>query len=440
MDAQHIPQPGDDSAPLHEVIGRIGPVIHIRAGRVPGAPTPRSTNTAPLGVLIVSDRALWARRLHDAIREAGAACTIVRTLADACISLGVEPVSSGSDGDVAHTQHATRTRPPNTSRSCAATWPIDIVISDCALPDGDAMPLAGLAAQREIPVILAAKRASVDLATCAMQWGMADLVEASGHVKSDLVNRILGAAARSRNLRSGRSEQARRLFRLHHAPAHANLSPARQSPSRTSDLTARPQPEQAVKNATNVSEFKGLIRGELDIEALLRTTLEFVLARSGPTNAAVFLPTTSGDYSLGAYVNYDCPKDTCDVLLDHLANAVAPRFESAAPNAIGGMTHLTDLDALNEFLGDDADWLKGSHVVGFPCSHDGEVLAIFMLFRDQRSPFNQALLEQVKTVGELFAAQLARVIHIHHRHLPKNKWGMIGDPPAETDDYGDMAA
>ena len=35
--------------------------------------------------------------------------------------------------------------------------------------------------------------------------------------------------------------------------------------------------------------------------------------------------------------------------------------------------------------------------------------------------------------------QLARVIHIHHRHLPKSKWGMIGDPPAETDDYGDLA-
>ncbi len=439
MDAQHSPNSGDDSAPLHEVIGRIGPVIHIRAGRAPALSAPRTPDTAPLGVLVVSDRALWARRLHDAILESGAACTVVRTLAAACDALGVEPNPRDSAGDVASTQHATRTRASNTSHPRAVSRSIDIVISDCALPDGDAMPLAGLAAQREIPVILAAKRASVDLATCAMQWGMADLVEASGHVNSDLVDRILGAAARSRNLRRERSEQTRRLFRLHHAPSHANLLDPRQSPSATSDLTARPQPEQAVKNATNVSEFKGLIRGELDIEALLRTTLEFVLARSGPTNAAVFLPTTSGDYSLGAYVNYDCPKDTCDVLLDHLANAVAPRFESAAAGG-NPLTHLTEQVALDEFLGDDADWLKGSHVLGFPCSHDGECLAIFMLFRDQRSPFHQPLVEQVRTVGELFAAQLARVIHIHHRHLPKNKWGMIGDPPAETDDYGDMAA
>ena len=215
-----------------------------------------------------------------------------------------------------------------------------------------------------------------------------------------------------------------------------NRAPTPQTGPGDSDLLHVP-PERAhtMKNVTNVSEFKGLIRGELDIEQLLRTTLEFVLARSGPTNAAVFLPTTSGDYSLGAYVNYDCPKETCDVLLDHLANAVAPRFES-----VKGMAHLTDEAGLNEYLDNDADWLKGSHVVGFPCTHGEECLAVFMLFRDQATPYAQPLLEQVKTVGELFAAQLARVIHIHHRHLPKNKWGMIGDPPAETDEYGDLAA
>ena len=46
---------------------------------------------------------------------------------------------------------------------------------------------------------------------------------------------------------------------------------------------------------TTALEFTGLIKQELDIENLLRTTLEYVLGRSGPTNAAVFLPTTSGD-------------------------------------------------------------------------------------------------------------------------------------------------
>jgi hypothetical protein len=74
------------------------------------------------------------------------------------------------------------------------------------------------------------------------------------------------------------------------------------------------------------------------------------------------------------------------------------------------------------------------------CRHSGETLAVFMIFRDRRNPFSAALLEQVKTIGELFASQLARVIHIHHRHLPKDKWGMLGDPEHGADGYDDLAA
>lgn len=189
------------------------------------------------------------------------------------------------------------------------------------------------------------------------------------------------------------------------------------------------------------SEFRGLIKHELDIEALLRTTLEFVLARSGPTNAAVFLPTTSGDYSLGAYVNYDCPKDTCDILLDHMANVVAPKFERQV-----GVAHLVTAAELKKRIGEDAAWLGESAVAAMACRHEGETLAIFLLFRDRRNAFPSGVLEQVRTVGDLFAAQLARVIHIHHRHLPKDKWGMLGDTPADNDgesygdNYGDRAA
>lgn len=192
-----------------------------------------------------------------------------------------------------------------------------------------------------------------------------------------------------------------------------------------------------MNQVTTASEFKGLIKQELDIEALLRTTLEFVLGRSGPTNAAVFLPTTSGDFSLGAYVNYDCPKDTVDILLDHMANVIAPKFEH-----VEQMVHLDTAEALDEYIGDQAEWLGDSHVAGFSCRHDGETLAIFLLFRDRHSPFGKALLDQVQTVGELFASQLARVIKIHHRHLPKEKWGRVGDPEPgyDSDDESDLAA
>lgn len=428
MDAPHERrQPENDP----QVIGRIG-AVHVRA--VAGSPQESSRSTG-YRVLIVSPRVLWVARLRESLLSLGATCAVVRSLRGAreALSAGSPEVAALSDN---------RRGCAGASVNGASRPSFDAIMSDCALPDGDGMTLIAEPSPRGIPVIMAAKLASVDLAVCTMQHGAADLIEHATAPDAALAARVLGLAERSRNLRSAGPQGQRRLFRLGRAPALDKPDDRRQNDPAPSDLlhapaknTAGAEAEAHMNTVSTVSEFKGLIRGELDIESLLRTTLEFVLARSGPTNAAVFLPTTSGDYSLGAYVNYDCPKETCDVLLDHLANAVAPRFE-----VVKGMAHLTSPAALDEYLGDDADWLRGSHVVGFPCTHDNECLAIFMLFRDQRSTFAQPLLDQVKTVGELFAAQLARVIHIHHRHLPKSKWGMIGDGPQERDDYGDLAA
>jgi hypothetical protein len=178
-----------------------------------------------------------------------------------------------------------------------------------------------------------------------------------------------------------------------------------------------------MKQLSLSTEFDGLIRHELDVEVLLRRSLEFVLAHCGATNAAVFLPTTSGDYTLGAYVNYDCPKDTIDILLDHLANCAAPRLIER-----DGILHVTDREGLAHDLGDEAGWLGESHAVGLACRADGEPLAVILLFRDSSTPFTPAVVTHVGTIGELFAAQLARVIRIHHRHMPKDQWGAIGDP------------
>lgn len=428
MDA-HSDTPPSDHRP--EVIGRIRPES--------SAPIAGGS----LRVLIVSERSAWTTRLRTALGAMNIVCDIARTAGAAYSALCIEEPESENES-AAPSGFARRETPRSGNRSArpseiARALSYDAVLSDVALPDGDGLALADAARILKIPVILAAKRASIDLASCAMQHGAADLIERSATTDSDLAARLLALAVRFRNHKLARSGGPRRLFRLRElASRDIPLLPPQTHPDVSDLLHVTRERAAHMKNVTNVSEFKGLIRGELDIEQLLRTTLEFVLARSGPTNAAVFLPTTSGDYSLGAYVNYDCPKETCDVLLDHLANAVAPRFENITSD--GGMAHLTDDDALAEYLDHDADWLKGSHVVGFPCTHGEETLAIFMLFRDQHAPFNQPLLDQVKTVGEMFAAQLARVIHIHHRHLPKNKWGMIGDPPAETDDYGDMAA
>ena len=45
----------------------------------------------------------------------------------------------------------------------------------------------------------------------------------------------------------------------------------------------------------------------------------------------------------------------------------------------------------------------------------------------------------LRIVADLFGKQLGRVIHIHHRHLPKDQWGGFGGVD-EGDDDIDLAA
>lgn len=311
--------------------------------------------------------------------------------------------------------------------------PLDVAVIDHNALGDDALILAERLSAMGICVVLTARRATPALARMARRSGCRAAF-AHGLRVLEIRDRLRRAAGWT-PASGSRPRGMRRLDRLCRRDSAPRTEQPRQEAPICTDLVHATRECMANMNqVTTTNEFSSLIRHELDIEQLLRSTLEFVLARSGPTNAAVFLPTTGGDYSLGAYVNYDCPKETVDILLDHVANTIAPKFEPSDK-----LVHLTTDEAMRTFIGEDAAWLGDSGVAGLACRHEGEVLAIVMLFRDRSSPFGPLLLDQLRMIGEVFAAQLARVIHIHHRHLPKEKWGCIGDPP-QCEDDDDLAA
>ncbi len=389
---------------------------HMHGALAAAGAVSAASDEGPIRLLLVSARADWRESVRAALSRAGTTCSGVGTLAAA-------------DQRLHAWGHA-----PDAANAADNHAAFDVVVSDAQLPDGPGLRLATAAREAGISLVLAGEDLGVDEAVAAMRAGAADML-APNISDPELIERVAAAAARAREQRRQRSRIVK-LKRMCRRLNTAREQVARQVDTLCTDLVqAYQELADQMNQVTTATEFKGLIRNELDIESLLRTTLEFVLGRSGPTNAAIFLPTTSGDYSLGAYVNYDCPKDTVDILLDQLANQVAPRFEH-----LPGLTVITERQELDRYIGDDAQWLEGSGVAAMACRHGGETLAIFMLFRDRRNPYSDALLEQVRTIGDLFAMQLARVIHIHHRHLPKDKWGMLGDPEHGADGYDDLAA
>lgn len=285
-------------------------------------------------------------------------------------------------------------------------------------------------------VILAA-RPAFDDAVAAMQAGASDIVPAGAPVR-ELHRRVMVAAARCATAR-GRSEardvRSAKLKTLCRTINKARHDLTRQLGSMCQNLAgAYKELSEQMAVVRLTSEFDSVIRQELDLESLLRVGVEFMLQRIGPTNAAVFLPAASGDFSLGAYVNYDRPKDTAEVLMDHLSAAIAPRIEHE-PEVL----EMNTRDELDARFGDGAEWIGDCAVIAFSCRHEGECLAVFTLFRDRSTPYSPEILPIIRTMSALFARQLARVIHIHHRHLPKHKWGHPGDPYGGADDI-DLAA
>lgn len=179
------------------------------------------------------------------------------------------------------------------------------------------------------------------------------------------------------------------------------------------------------------SEFRTLLKQELDVEDLLRTTLEYLLTKTGPTNAAVFLPDATDHYGLGAYVNYDCPRETVAVMLDHLCQAICPQM--ANENEI---VSFDDASEFAQWVGSDAGFLSDSQVIAFSCRSKKDCLAVFVLFRNKSNPFDEKLGAVMDLMREIIAEQLATVIRIHHRAHPSwPKEAADGDLDI-NDEYG----
>ncbi len=293
--------------------------------------------------------------------------------------------------------------------------------------------LAGFSESSEKPVrfIVLSRRTDVEAPVDAMRAGAIDFVTwpCDARELTERTRRGLELVRRVRDERR-RTERLQRLCK--------RLNNAREEVTEQVDLlcndlvSAYQDLAEQMNTATLASEFGTLVGQELDVESLLRTTLEFLLSKTGPTNAAVFLPTGTHDYDLGAYVNYDMPKETADVLLDHLTDVVAHRFEEDE-----GLVVMDSEAALQARLGDDASWLEHSSMTVFSCHTEDECLAVVALFRDSKTPFTEEILAQLEVIREIFTEQLAKVVRIHHRHVPGDHWPGFD---VEDDSNGGMAA
>lgn len=240
-------------------------------------------------------------------------------------------------------------------------------------------------------------------------------------VAGDLVELRIVASRLRRRVREARG-QARRIGRLRRRCSR--LEASRRELLRQVDglaggvASAYESIARGMKLQSTAAQFDAILRQDLDLESVLRTTLEYALKKVGSTNGAIFLPNSCGDFTLGAYVNLDLPRDTAETLISQLADTLAPACDGhRQPFAA------TSASRLGVASIDEDHWL-GDHAIAVQaCWQDNECIAVIAFFRDSKRPFPQDLLPTINLIAETFGRQLARVVRTHHRHKPKEQLG-----------------
>ena len=179
--------------------------------------------------------------------------------------------------------------------------PFDLVLLDPSVEDGDTLEIARLSQRlgTVVKVVMISTRTSFSRAVEAMRCGAIDYVQVPFE-RDDFLRRVAAAIGKGR-LDHERNQRLVRMKKICRKLNSARHEISQQVDVLCDDLAAayRDLTDQMQDVATS-SEFKTLLRQELDVENVLRTSLEYLLAKTGPTNAAVFLPGSEGEWNLGA--------------------------------------------------------------------------------------------------------------------------------------------
>ncbi|MEM0984065.1 MAG: hypothetical protein AAGI17_08965 [Planctomycetota bacterium] len=275
-----------------------------------------------------------------------------------------------------------------------------------------------------VSIVMLVDGESADGAVRALRAGASDVVAWPEASAGELIERVRVAHQRVTDTAGeDRRERLERLANQVTSETQAAAGGGAPSPRPLEEAYRELQAQAAAKGVAVSTELETLLRDELDIDGLLRTYLEYILGRVGSTNAAIYLPGAGismgegGDWTLGAYINYDLARDSAEMMLDQLATFVP---ESVAANR--DLTRVPD-ERADEVFGEQSHWLAGqdSIVVSAlddPDAPEPECHAVLHLFRDPRSPFTEADAETFAKSAALFGKQMSRVIRVHHRGGP----------------------
>ncbi len=250
-----------------------------------------------------------------------------------------------------------------------------------------------------------------DLCLEAWRAGAVDMIQAPLHAQ-DIQSVLANLAVRKGEVDrlAQRNERLRVVCR--------RLNKARHEISQQVDLLCndlvRAYQEMAQQlNLTQLaSEFSDFVRGETEVEGILRRTMEWILRKLGPVNAAVYLPNGEEHFALGAYLNLDTQADA--PLIDVLGRTIV---EQARHDKIVALERDS---AIVELFGAQAEALLGKSWFATGCHTRRECLAVLVVFKQQSGKDSGQNTTQglIEAVAPVLAERIEQALGFYNRLHP----------------------
>jgi len=288
------------------------------------------------------------------------------------------------------------------ARRVLATEPVEVLITDLRLPDGDGMSLVK-SLRRNQPLsssIVMTGLPSVDMAITALRWGAVDFL-AKPFTMETLLDGVRKAILRQRMM----SREDMRFERLREAVKRLNA--ARRQVSRKVDLLcndlvgAYGDLAKQMDIVRTTESFRSTCQTAADLEQLLCHAMDWMLRQLGYSNLAIWLA-ADDDFHLGAYMKYSIPGEPA------LTDAMKHGLVSLSNRR--GLVRLEG-EALRLVLNDaEKPLLSDQSVLGCGCTYLGETIATLILFRDARNPFTDEQEAIVRAIAPVFSLALASIV------------------------------
>jgi FixJ family two-component response regulator len=308
-----------------------------------------------------------------------------------------------------------------------AREPIDLLLADVRLPDGDGMTLLPKLheANPAAAAVVITGNPSISAAIDAIRLGVVDFLP-KPFTAAHLLERVKGALEQQAIL----ARREKRLGRLKITVRRLNT--IRRTISKKVDIlcndlvSAYGELSKQVDQVRLGEGFRKVLDQAEDLEQLLCHGMDWLLREVGYCNVAVWLASEEQEFELGAYMKYSIPGDK--ELTDAMKNGILPMV--VRENLV-----LLEGESIRERLTPaEFEYLHDQSVLAVNCTYLGESLASLVLFRDVRSPFTDSDVSALQTIAPIFAVTLANVVRHAQREGDDNPFFEGSTPDGEARD------